>query len=145
MNDTEQTTEREGGAMRRALVVMATCVFAVTCAGPVLAGSAANSAGKGFAYHPIDTRGQGNMGKPCMRDPYGHDKDRDRLETGNQGRPVECVAPVSEPTPEPEPDPEPEQNRVRPRSANRRHVDRRKDEGDVRDGAGERYGVGALR
>jgi hypothetical protein len=44
---------------------------------------------KGFFYHPTDTRGQGNLGQPDMRDPYGFDKDRSRLETGNQGRPFQ--------------------------------------------------------
>jgi hypothetical protein len=89
-----------------------------------------------FASHPLDTRGQGNMGQPMMRDPFGFDKDRSRSETGNQGRPcmrepfghdqdrsrlltgnqgrafgecdAEAVVTPPAPTPEPEPAPEPE-------------------------------------
>ena len=42
-----------------------------------------------WAHNPHDTRGQGNMGKPDMQDPLGHDKDSDRKEvSGNNGRPV---------------------------------------------------------
>lgn len=42
-----------------------------------------------WAHNPHDTRGQGNMGKPDMLDPFGHDKDSDRKEIyGNNGRPI---------------------------------------------------------
>lgn len=42
-----------------------------------------------WSYNPHDTRGQGNMGKPDMLDPFGHDKDSDRKELyGNNGRPI---------------------------------------------------------
>ncbi|MGE5279828.1 MAG: hypothetical protein ACM3L6_03680 [Deltaproteobacteria bacterium] len=53
-----------------------------------------------WAYNPNDTRGQGNMGKVDMLDPYGQDKDSDRLALyGNRGRVIrEVVEP--EPTPE---------------------------------------------
>ncbi len=73
-------------------------------------------------YHnPNDDRGQGNMGKVDMLDPYGHDKDSDRMELyGNRGRLIRLLDPVAEPEPppespsapeplpEPEPVPEPE-------------------------------------
>lgn len=39
-----------------------------------------------WSYNPYDERGQGNMGKPLMRDPYGFDKDSGR-EKGERGRP----------------------------------------------------------
>lgn len=46
----------------------------------------------------------GNMGKPEMLDPYGHDKDSDRMELyGNRGRVIKT--PVVEPAPEPEQEP----------------------------------------
>jgi len=38
-------------------------------------------------YNPKDTRGQGNMGKPNMRDPYGFDKDSGR-EGAERGRAI---------------------------------------------------------
>jgi len=38
-------------------------------------------------YNPHDTRGQGNMGKVNMRDPYGFDKDSGR-EKSERGRPI---------------------------------------------------------
>jgi hypothetical protein len=38
-------------------------------------------------HNPKDERGQGNMGKPMMRDPYGHDKDSGR-EKAERGRPI---------------------------------------------------------
>ena len=64
-----------------------------------------------WAHNPNDTRGQGNMGNVDMLDPYGHDKDSDRLELyGNRGRVIREVPepepPPEEPPPEP-PDPEP--------------------------------------
>lgn len=60
-----------------------------------------------FANHPLDTRGQGNMGKPDMLDPYGFNKDN-RLELyGNRGRVIK-EEPVPEPDPLPDPDPVPE-------------------------------------
>jgi hypothetical protein len=40
-----------------------------------------------WSYNPHDERGQGNMGKPAMRDPYGHDKDSGR-EKSERGRPI---------------------------------------------------------
>lgn len=40
-----------------------------------------------WAYHPRDERGQGNMGKVDMRDPYGHDKDSGR-EGSERGRAI---------------------------------------------------------
>jgi len=52
-----------------------------------------------WAQHPYDTRGQGNMGQPDMRDPYGFDKESDR-EGADRGRPIDSVEPV--PTPEPD-------------------------------------------
>ena len=53
-----------------------------------------------WAHHPHDTRGQGNMGRPTMLAPYGHDKDSDRMELyGNRGR----VIKESELPPEPDP------------------------------------------
>ena len=62
-----------------------------------------------WAYHPIDTRRQGNMGKVDMLDPFGHDKDSDRKELyGNRGRVIKETAPEPEPEPEPDPIPEPE-------------------------------------
>ncbi len=60
-----------------------------------------------WAYNPNDTRGQGNMGHVDMLDPYGHDKDSDRLELyGNRGRVIREV-PEPEPPPEEPPPPEP--------------------------------------
>jgi len=42
-----------------------------------------------WMHNPHDTRGQGNMGKVDMQDPFGHDKDSDRKEFyGNNGRPI---------------------------------------------------------
>ena len=42
-----------------------------------------------WSQNPHDERGQGNMGKPKMLDPFGHDKDSDRKELyGNNGRPI---------------------------------------------------------
>ena len=38
-------------------------------------------------HNPKDDRGQGNMGKPKMRDPYGFDKDSGR-EKSERGRPI---------------------------------------------------------
>lgn len=38
-------------------------------------------------HNPHDERGQGNMGKPRMRDPYGHDKDSGR-ERSERSRPI---------------------------------------------------------
>jgi hypothetical protein len=38
-----------------------------------------------WSYNPLDERGQGNMGRPDMRDPYGFDKDSDRV-AGERGR-----------------------------------------------------------
>ncbi len=32
-----------------------------------------------WSHNPHDDRGQGNNGKPNMRDPYGHDKDSERV------------------------------------------------------------------
>jgi hypothetical protein len=64
-----------------------------------------------FANHPTDTRGQGNLGQPAMRDPYGFDQDRSRLETGNQGRPFQgtvIIDPPSTPDPDPVPEPDPD-------------------------------------
>lgn len=40
-----------------------------------------------WSHNPHDDRGQGNMGKPNMRDPYGHDKDSGR-EGSERGRPI---------------------------------------------------------
>ena len=63
----------------------------------------------GWAKHPRDIRGQGNMGKVDMLDPYGHDKDSDRKELyGNRGRVIRDPLPDVEPVPEPDPDPIPE-------------------------------------
>lgn len=96
--------------MKRALLVLMTCLFTVTWAGPASAQSPAEKPAKGFFSHPLDTRGQGNMGVPDMRDPYGHDKESNRFEeTGNRGRPIRGTVPEPEPTPEPilEPEPEP--------------------------------------
>lgn len=60
-----------------------------------------------YNYNPNDTQEQGNMGKVNMLDPYGHDKDSDRMELyGNRGRAIK--EPVIEPEPEPQPEPEPE-------------------------------------
>jgi len=60
-----------------------------------------------WSYNPHDDRGQGNMGKVDMLDPYGHDKDSDRMELyGNRGRVIKQMVP--EPIPEPDPIPEPE-------------------------------------
>lgn len=59
-----------------------------------------------YNYNPNDTRRQGNMGKVDMLDPYGHDKDSNRMELyGNQGRVIK--EPIPEPEPEPELVPEP--------------------------------------
>jgi len=42
-----------------------------------------------WSYNPHDTRGQGNMGKVDMQDPFGFDRDSDRKELyGNNGRPI---------------------------------------------------------
>jgi len=42
-----------------------------------------------WSYNSHDDRGQGNMGKVDMLDPFGHDKDSDRKELyGNNGRPI---------------------------------------------------------
>jgi hypothetical protein len=61
-----------------------------------------------WAYHPRDERGQGNMGRVDMLDPYGHDKTSDRKELyGNRGRVIREIIPP-EPVPEPEPVPVPE-------------------------------------
>jgi len=62
-----------------------------------------------WSFNPHDTRGQGNMGKPDMLDPYGRDKDSDRKELyGNRGRVIKTDIPEPEPpVPEP-PAPEPE-------------------------------------
>jgi len=62
-----------------------------------------------WAYNPNDDRGQGNMGKVNMLDPYGHDKDSNRKELyGNRGRVIRVTEPEPPPTPEPEPPPTPE-------------------------------------
>jgi len=62
-----------------------------------------------WAYNPHDTRGQGNMGRPDMLDPYGHDKDSDRMELyGNRGRVIREPELPPEPDPELPPEPEPE-------------------------------------
>ena len=45
-----------------------------------------------WAHNPHDKRGQGNMGKPKMRDPYGHDKDSGR-EKSARGRPIRETEP----------------------------------------------------
>jgi hypothetical protein len=75
-----------------------------------------------WAYNPNDTRGQGNMGRPNMLDPYGQNKDNRMELYGNRGRvikevapeppapppdPVPVPVPVPEPTPEPDPTPTP--------------------------------------
>ena len=61
-----------------------------------------------WSHNPHDTRGQGNMGRPEMLNPYGHDKDSDRLELyGNRGRVLKNPEPVPEPEPPPELPPEP--------------------------------------
>ena len=56
-----------------------------------------------WSHNPHDTRGQGNMGKPDMLDPFGHDKDSNRKELyGNNGRPIRVdEEPPTEPPPEP--------------------------------------------
>jgi hypothetical protein len=59
-------------------------------------------------YNPNDTRGQGNMGKVDMMDPYGFAKDDRKELYGNRGRPIRESEPPPEPTPEPTPDPSPE-------------------------------------
>jgi len=57
-----------------------------------------------WAQHPQDTRGQGNMGQPDMRDPYGFDKDSGR-EGADRGRPIDGEEPVpTVPAPEPAPE-----------------------------------------
>lgn len=62
-----------------------------------------------WAYNPQDERGQGNMGNVDMLDPYGHDKDSNRLELyGNRGRVIKESEPEPEPPPVPEPPPQPE-------------------------------------
>ncbi len=63
-----------------------------------------------WSYHPRDDRGQGNMGKVDMLDPFGHNKDSDRKELyGNRGRVIrEIIEPDPPPEPEPDPIPEPE-------------------------------------
>jgi hypothetical protein len=48
-----------------------------------------------WSFNPHDERGQGNMGKPRMRDPYGHDKDSGR-EKSERGRPIKEGKPASE-------------------------------------------------
>ena len=40
-----------------------------------------------WARNPNDTRGQGNLGKPNMKDPFGDDKDSSR-EKRDRGRPT---------------------------------------------------------
>jgi hypothetical protein len=61
-----------------------------------------------WSYNPHDERGQGNMGKPDMVAPYGHDKDSDRLElTGSRGKVIRSAEPPPEPEPPPDPEPEP--------------------------------------
>lgn len=65
-----------------------------------------------WAYNPNDTRGQGNMGKPDMLAPFGHDKDSDRKELYGSNSRVIKTEPTPEPPPEeppvpPEPEPEP--------------------------------------
>lgn len=61
-------------------------------------------------YNPHPESQGGNMGKPEKLDPYGHDKDSNRMELyGNRGRVIKT--PIVEPEPEPElppPEPEPE-------------------------------------
>jgi hypothetical protein len=53
-----------------------------------------------WSYNPHDIRGQGNMGKPGMQDPFGFDKDSGR-EKSERGRPMkngeESEAPVENP------------------------------------------------
>ncbi|MCQ9207493.1 MAG: hypothetical protein NG740_06420, partial [Omnitrophica bacterium] len=44
----------------------------------------------GWSYHPRDVRGQGNMGNPNMRDPYGFDKDSGRVGS-ERGRRIEAT------------------------------------------------------
>ena len=62
-----------------------------------------------YNYNPNDTRRQGNMGRVNMLDPYGHDKDSDRMELyGNRGRVLKESIPKPEPVPEPIPEPVPE-------------------------------------
>ncbi|MBN3037875.1 MAG: hypothetical protein JW869_00495 [Candidatus Omnitrophica bacterium] len=46
--------------------------------------------------NPNDERGQGNNGKPDMRDPYGHSKDDRKEETGNRGRPIREIIEIPE-------------------------------------------------
>lgn len=60
--------------------------------------------------HPRDTRGQGNMGKVDMLDPYGFARDDRKELFGNRGRvihPEETPPPPSEDPPPPPPDEEP--------------------------------------
>ena len=45
-----------------------------------------------WTHNPFDKEGQGNMGKPKMRDPYGHDKDSGR-EKSARGRPIRETEP----------------------------------------------------
>jgi hypothetical protein len=45
-----------------------------------------------LVHNPHDKRGQGNMGRPKMRDPYGHDKESGR-EKSARGRPVREAEP----------------------------------------------------
>lgn len=50
-----------------------------------------------WSYHPHDTRGQGNMGKVDMRDPYGFDKESGR-EGSERGRPIQKTETAAEAT-----------------------------------------------
>lgn len=60
-----------------------------------------------FDKHPLDTRGQGNMSKNDMMDPYGLSKD-DRMDIyGNRGRVIKEPLPEPEPDPVPVPEPDP--------------------------------------
>jgi len=62
-----------------------------------------------WSYNPHDDRGQGNMGKVDMLDPFGHDKDSNRkILYGNNGRVIKQIAPEPEPEPDPIPEPEPQ-------------------------------------
>ena len=56
-----------------------------------------------WSHNPYDTRGQGNMGRPDMQDPYGFDKDSGR-EKSERARPIgEITALPSEEPPAEEP------------------------------------------
>lgn len=58
----------------------------------------------GWDRHPMDTRGQGNMGKVDMMDPYGFSKDNRMELYGNRGRVIrEPVLPPPPPAEEPPP------------------------------------------